>query len=45
VGGVVFYELTKKFGVFANGSFIFDGRNAYKAFGFGGGVVFKLKVN
>ncbi|MCJ8288214.1 MAG: hypothetical protein HRT58_02700 [Crocinitomicaceae bacterium] len=45
VGGVVYYELAKKFGVFVNSSFIFDGRNAYKSLGFGGGVVFKLKVN
>jgi hypothetical protein len=45
VGGVVFYSINDTFGVFANASYIFDGRNAYKMPGFGGGVVVKLKVN
>lgn len=44
-GGVVYYGVNDKFGLFVNGSYIFKGRNSYKIYGFGGGVVFKLKVN
>lgn len=45
VGGVVYYGITDKFGLFVNASYIFDGRNSYKMPGFGGGLVLKLKVN
>ncbi|MFK7785194.1 MAG: hypothetical protein AB8B56_08760 [Crocinitomicaceae bacterium] len=44
-GGVVYYGITDMFGIFANASFIFDGRNAYKMPGFGGGLVVKLHLN
>lgn len=45
VGGVVFYGINDMFGVFANASYLFDGRNAYKMPGFGGGVVVKLNLH
>jgi hypothetical protein len=45
VGGVVYYGITDMFGVFANASYIFDGRNSYKMPGFGGGLVVKLNLH
>lgn len=45
IGGVVYYGINDTFGIFVNGSYIFDGRNSYKIYGFGGGVVVKLHLN
>ena len=44
-GGVVYYGINNTFGVFVNGSYIFKGRNSYRIYGFGTGLVIKLKVN
>lgn len=44
-GGVIYYGINDTFGVFVNGSYIFDGRNSYKIYGFGGGLVIKLHLN
>ncbi|MFK7785193.1 MAG: hypothetical protein AB8B56_08755 [Crocinitomicaceae bacterium] len=45
IGGVIYYGINDTFGVFANASYIFDGRNSYKIYGVGGGLVIKLHLN
>lgn len=42
MGGVIFYSLKPKWGVFVNGSYIFTGRNIGNAWSVGTGVVYKM---
>ncbi|MGB0933197.1 MAG: hypothetical protein ACPGU5_02880 [Lishizhenia sp.] len=44
VGGVFYYTLKEKTGVFFNYSYTINGRNTSQALGLGAGVVFKLKT-
>lgn len=41
-GGVFYYQIKKKYGLFANYSYTYAGRNTGKALGFGAGAVFKF---
>lgn len=45
VGGVVYHQTFKKYGLFVNWSYLFDGRNAGKAYSVGAGCVWKFGKN
>ena len=44
VGGVIYYSISNKIGVFINGSYVLSGRNISKSLNLGGGVVFKINT-
>ncbi len=44
IGGVVYYTINEKWGVFINGSYTLSGRNMSQATNVGAGVVLKLKT-
>ncbi|MBK9190270.1 MAG: hypothetical protein IPM77_01575 [Crocinitomicaceae bacterium] len=41
-GGVIYYSIKSKWGVFANGSYIFSGKNIGNAWSAGAGLVYKI---
>lgn len=45
VGGVVYYSINEKLGVFINGSYTLSGRNMSQSLNVGAGIVFKLKTD